>query len=300
MNSTPSRPWLAIFQMVLLLVLTACVQISQPNPPLQSTPVGQTTTVQEIILATTTSIQDTGLLDVLIPLFEAQNPYRVKTIAVGSGQALKMGEDGNADVLLVHSPEAEKAFMEAGFGLERLLVMHNDFVLVGPENDPAGAAQADSAARALYRIASIGLPFISRGDDSGTHKMELSLWQKAGIQPGGDWYQETGQGMVATLKVASERQAYTLSDRGTYLANREQLDLIVVFEGDPALLNIYHVITVNPAGRPWVNLQGARAFAAFLVAPTTQTFIGQFGVDRFGQPLFTPDAGKTEEELGVP
>jgi len=256
--------------------------------------------VDEIILATTTSTQDTGLLDVLIPLFEAQNPYQVKTIAVGSGQALKMGEEGNADVLLVHSPAAEKAFMQAGFGLERLLVMHNDFVLVGPLADPAGVAQAGHVLQALQGIARTGAPFISRGDDSGTHKMELSLWQKAGIQPSGAWYLETGQGMAATLKIASEQQAYTLSDRGTYLALREQLDLKILLEGDPALLNIYHVIIVNPARHPAVNVQGARRFAEFLVSPSTQALIGEFGVEQYGQALFVPDAAKTDDQLGVP
>ncbi len=298
-NTIMGRITIAVI--VLSLLLAACARTSQPNPALMtSAPTENAPMVAEIILATTTSTQDSGLLDVLIPLFERQSPYRVKTIAVGSGQALQMGRDGNADMLLVHSPAAEKAFMEAGYGLDRRPVMHNDFILLGPASDPAGAAQADNVAEALRRIASTGSLFYSRGDDSGTHKMELNLWQKAAIQPAGDWYQETGQGMGATLKIASERQAYTLSDRGTYLANRQQLELIIVFEGDPALLNVYHVITVNPAGHPAVNLEGARAFAEFLVSAETQAIIGQFGVERFGQPLFFPDANKKEEELGVP
>lgn len=253
---------------------------------------------KEIILATTTSTQDSGLLDVLIPIFEGRSGYTVKTVAVGTGQALKMGEDGNADVLLVHAPAAEKELMDGGFGAERLLVMHNDFVIVGPADDPAGIKGDVSAVEALVKIASAAAAFVSRGDDSGTHKAELVLWKNGEIDPQGDWYIESGQGMAATLKIAGEKAAYTLTDRATYLATREGLGLEILVEGDPVLLNVYHVITVNPEKWPKVNNAGATAFAQFLIDGETQKVIGEFGVDKYGQPLFFPDADKTDADLG--
>jgi len=253
---------------------------------------------KEIILATTTSTQDSGLLDVLIPIFEGRSGYTVKTVAVGTGQALKMGEDGNADVLLVHAPAAEKELMDGGFGAERLLVMHNDFVIVGPADDPAGIKGDVSAVEALVKIASAAAAFVSRGDDSGTHKAELALWKSGEIDPQGDWYIESGQGMGATLKIAGEKAAYTLTDRATYLATREGLGLEILVEGDPVLLNVYHVITVNPEKWPKVNNAGATAFAQFLIDGETQKVIGEFGVDKYGQPLFFPDADKTDADLG--
>lgn len=248
-----------------------------------------------LILATTTSTQDSGLLDVLIPPFEAQTGYKVQTVAVGTGQALQMGEEGNADVLLVHAPSSEVAFMEAGNGKDRFLVMHNDFIIVGPANDPAGISNVDSVIEALTRIYNSGSTFISRGDDSGTHKKELALWKSAALDPAGQaWHLETGQGMGATLTVASEKGAYTLTDRATYLAQRENLQLEILLEGDPPLLNVYHVITVNPDKWPKVNYEGALAFANFMTDPATQAVIAEFGLDKFGQPLFVPDAGKAE------
>lgn len=253
---------------------------------------------KEIILATTTSTQDSGLLDVLIPIFEGRSGYTVKTVAVGTGQALKMGEDGNADVLLVHAPSAEKELMKGGFGVERLLVMHNDFVIVGPADDPAGIKGDVSAVEALVKIASAAAAFVSRGDDSGTHKAELALWKNGEIDPQGDWYIESGQGMAATLKIAGEKAAYTLTDRATYLATRQGLGLEILVEGDPVLLNVYHVITVNPEKWPKVNNAGATAFAQFLIDGETQKVIGEFGVDKYGQPLFFPDADKTDADLG--
>jgi tungstate transport system substrate-binding protein len=257
--------------------------------------------VKEIILATTTSTRDSGLLDVLLPVFEKKTGYTLKLVAVGSGEALKMGEQGNADVLLVHAPSSEKALMDKGFGAERLLVMHNDFIIVGPPADPAGIKGTPVAVDAFKKIAEATAPFISRGDDSGTDKMEKSLWKNAGITPEGAWYQETGQGMGATLTVASEKQAYTLADRATYLANKSKLSLDILVEGDNALLNVYHVIVVNQDKWPKVNVVGARAFAQFLVDPETQVLIGQFGVDKYyGQQLFIPDAGKTDAQLGLP
>jgi tungstate transport system substrate-binding protein len=244
----------------------------------------------ELILATTTSTQDSGLLDVLIPQFEDENDYKVKTIAVGSGEALRLASEGEADVVLAHSPKAEEEFMAAGNGEDRLVVMHNDFVIVGPEDDPAGVKDAATAAEAFKKLAASESIFMSRGDESGTHTKELSLWTAAEIEPGGSWYQETGQGMGATLTVAGEKQGYTLSDRGTYLAQKDNLDLALLFEGDKALFNQYHVIVVNPEKHSKVNAEGARAFAAFITSPSVQATIGQFGVEDYGQALFIADA----------
>ena len=255
--------------------------------------------IKDLILATTTSTQDSGLLDVLVPLFEEQTGYVVKTIAVGTGEALKMGEEGNADVLLVHAPASEVAFMENGFGSDRKLVMHNDFVIVGPAADPAGIKGVATAVEAFQKIAASGAIFVSRGDDSGTHKMELKLWDQAAAKPAGDAYQESGQGMGATLTIASEKAAYTLTDRATYLANMANFELAILVEGDNALLNVYHVIVVNPEKWPKVNNPGAIAFADFMVAKDTQAVIGEFGKEEFGQALFVPDADKTDADLGL-
>jgi len=252
-----------------------------------------------IILATTTSTQDSGLLDVLVPMFEEQSGYTVQTIAVGTGEALKMGEEGNADVLLVHAPSSEVTYMEGGHGQDRFLVMHNDFVIVGPAEDPAGIKELGPK-EAFVAIFNASAPFVSRGDDSGTHKKEVSFWQKAELDPAGQaWFFETGQGMGASLTVASEKQAYILTDRATYLANKDNLQLEILLEGNNALLNVYHVITVNPAKSDKINYEGALAFANFIVDAATQEIIGQFGVDKFGAPLFVPDAGKDPSELGL-
>ncbi len=251
-----------------------------------------------LILATTTSTQDSGLLDVLVPDFQEKTGYIVKTVAVGSGEAMKMGQECNADVLLVHSPAAEKDFMENGYGSNRDLVMHNDFIIVGPASDPAGIKGSATAAEAFTKIADSQSPFISRGDDSGTHSKEKGIWKAAGITPEGDWYLESGQGMGATLIIASEQEAYTLTDRATYLANKDNYQLENLVEGDAGLLNVYHVIEVNPENCSTVNNEGAIAFADYIVSPETQTLIGSFGTEKFGQPLFTPDAGKDEATLG--
>jgi tungstate transport system substrate-binding protein len=252
---------------------------------------------QDIILATTTSTVDSGLLDALIPLFEKQTGYRVKTIAAGTGQALAMGEKGEADVLLCHAPQAEKKLVDAAVVINYQLVMHNDFVLVGPASDPAGIKGKSSVA-ALQLIGKKPALFISRGDDSGTHKKELALWKEAGITPEGTWYQQTGQGMGATLLMASEKQGYTLTDRATYLAQKANFKLDILCEGDKGLLNIYHVMQVNPEKFSKVNAEGAKAFVDFLVAPATQKIIGEFGKEKYGQSLFFPDAGKKMDELG--
>ena len=254
---------------------------------------------KNIILATTTSTQDTGLLDVLIPLFEKKTGYFVKTIAVGSGQAMAMGQRGEADVLLVHSPDAEKKFIEEGYGVNRRLVMHNDFVIVGPGTDQAKIKNTKSATQAFKMIAAAESLFISRGDNSGTNSQEKKLWKAAAINPEGQkWYQQTGLGMGQTLNVAAEKKGYTLADRGTYLAMKKNLSMDILVEGDAALLNIYHVIEVNADKWPKANAKGARAFADFMVSAKTQAIIKKFGIDKYGSPLFFPDAGKKVEDLG--
>ena len=277
---------LTIFIMV--LILAASVMSAQAAPKQKN-----------VILATTTSTQDTGLLDVLIPIFEKETGYFVKTIAVGSGQAMAMGQKGEADVLLVHSPDAEKKFVDEGFGVNRRLVMHNDFVIVGAGADEAKIKNTKSAAGAFKLIAAAEVLFVSRGDNSGTHSQEKKLWKAAGINPEGQkWYQQTGLGMGQTLNVAAEKKGYTLADRGTYLAMKKNLGMDILVEGDAALLNIYHVMEVNIAKWPKVNVEGAKAFADFMVSKKTQTIIKSFGVDKYGSPLFFPDAGKKVEDLG--
>jgi tungstate transport system substrate-binding protein len=248
---------------------------------------------KDIIFATTTSTQDTGLLDLLVPVFEKKTGFKVKTIAVGSGQAMAMGERGEADLILAHSPDAEVQFMERGFGLNRRVVMHNDFVILGPERDTAGIRGLASAPAAFRKIALSKSLFISRGDNSGTHVTEQKLWKLSGINPEkAKWYQQTGQGMGQTLFVANEKLGYTLCDRGTYLALRRGVDLTVLVEGDTSLMNVYHVIEINPKKFPMVNSAGARAFADFWVSPETQKMIREFGIKKHGKVLFHPDAVK--------
>lgn len=296
-----------------VLVLSACGPAATPAPlsvpsetrppvPTPSTiPIATVPANPNLILATTTSTQDSGLLDVLIPAFEAQSGFTVQVVAVGSGAALKLGELGNADVLLVHSPSAEKTFMDNAFGTDRRLVMHNYYIIVGPASDPAGVRSATTAMEAFQKIAASGIQFISRGDASGTNAMELELWKKAIITPAGlDWYVETGQGMSATLTIASEKAAYTLTDRATFLTNQVNLQLGALFENDAALLNAYHVIVVNHDKWPATNLDGALAFVSYIVSPAGQAIIMNYGKDKFGQQLFISDAGRTDAELGLP
>ena len=242
-----------------------------------------------LVLATTTSTQDSGLLDVLIPAFERESAYRVKTIAVGSGQALEMGRRGEADVVLAHSPAGEGKLMATGVAGRRRLVMHNDFVIVGPAKNPAGIG-GSSATPAFTRIAGARAPFISRGDESGTNTSELKLWAAAGVKRSGSWYQESGQGMAATLRIADEKRAYTLTDRGTYLATARNGGLKVLVEGDSALRNVYHVIDMTKRAGDRVNVVGARAFASWIVSAPAQRTIASFGRDKYGRSLFTPDA----------
>lgn len=252
-----------------------------------------------IILATTTSMQDSGLLDVLIPVFEKKTGYFVKTIAVGSGQAISLGQRGEADVVLAHSADLEKKFVADGYGINRRIVLHNDFIVVGPPGDPAKIKGSKSAADAFKKMAGTGVLFMARGDGSGTEAKEKAIWKAAGISPEGQkWYQQTGLGMGQTLNVASEKRAYTLTDRGTYLALKRRLGLDILTEGDPILLNIYHVTEVNPAKWPKVKAAGARAFANFLVSREAQGIVKTFGVDKFKEPLFYPDAGKKVEDVG--
>ncbi len=242
---------------------------------------------ERLRLATTTSTDNSGLLAVVNPVFTGKTGIPVDVIAVGTGKALRLGQNCDVDVVLVHAPAAEKAYVEAGYGINRLAVMHNDFVILGPANDPAGVRQARNAADALRRIARARAGFVSRDDDSGTHKKEMRLWKNAAIEPEGKWYNAVGQGMGAALQFADNKQAYVLSDRGTWLAMRDKLDLAVVFEGDPALHNPYHVMAVSPVRCPSVDYDAAMRYAAFLTGPVGQELIGGFKVD--GQPLFRPD-----------
>lgn len=249
---------------------------------------------REVILATTTSTQDSGLLDVLKPVFEKNTGYLLKVIAVGSGQALAMAERGEADVLLVHSPEAELKLVESGVVVNRRLVMHNDFVIVGPAADPAELKGCHSAREAFRKIVQRGALFVSRADDSGTHRKEMEIWRNCGVVPKGSWYVQAGAGMAQTLRIASEKGGYALSDRGTFLAQKRFLSLEILVEGDPILFNVYHVMEVNPDKFTKVNAAGARAFAEFILSGEAQKLIGEFGRKEYGAPLFIPDAGKKE------
>ncbi|MBI5699279.1 substrate-binding domain-containing protein [Candidatus Saganbacteria bacterium] len=242
-----------------------------------------------IILATTTSTVDSGLLDILLPVFEEQTGIKVKTIGVGSGLAMEMGRRGEADILLVHSPKDEEKFMGEGNGINRRAVMHNDFVLLGPADDPAGAKRAKSIGGAFKSIAAAGTVFVSRGDKSGTHAKELSIWPYAGSIISNQWYLESGQGMGATLLIADQKKAYTLADRATYLSFRDKIKLVIVYEGDKKLLNPYHVIEVNPDKHKGVNAAGAKAFADFITSDTTKKLIAGFGKEKFGSSIFFPD-----------
>lgn len=285
--------------MVLALAALLIVSLAGCGANPGATPGATTPEVKDVILATTTSTQDSGLLDVLVPDFEKKTGYRVKPIAVGTGQALSMGEKGEADVLLTHAMDAEKPLVDAGVAVNYQLVMHNDFIIVGPENDPAGVKQAADSKEAFKKIADKGALFVSRGDDSGTHKKEMSIWKSLQLSPRGQkWYQETGSGMGQTLTMAGDKGGYTLTDRATYLAQKKNLKLVIVSEGDRGLLNIYHVMQVNQEKFPKVNAAGAKAFVDYMVSPEAQQLIADFGRDKFGEPLFYADAGKKVEDLG--
>jgi tungstate transport system substrate-binding protein len=278
-------------------MLAACAasttSVASPSPaPATATPLPSPAR-PDLLLSTTTSTQDSGLLDVLIPDFEKKTGYKVKTNAVGTGAALAIGARGDADVVLVHAASLEVQFMKDGNGERRLFVMHNDFIVVGPPADPAGI-KGKSALDALKAIAAATATFISRGDNSGTDVLEKALWKQIGITPVKPWYIEAATGMGQTLTIASEKNAYTITDRATYLSQKSHLTLDILNQGDPPLLNYYHVITVNPTKFPKINIAGANAFADYLVSADTQKLIGSFGVAKFGAPLFFPDAGKPD------
>ena len=272
----------------LLLVLVSVLALAAPAGAQSNT----------VILSTTTSTQDSGLLDVLVPMFEKNTGMTVKTISVGTGQALALAARGEADVALVHAPSVERKYVEEGKMRNRRLVMYNDFVIIGPEDDPAKIKGMTKATDALKRVAQTQSRFVSRGDKSGTHVLEQGLWKQAGVEPTGAWYIESGQGMGQTLGIANDRRAYTITDRGTWLAFQKRISLPVLVERDKPLLNIYSVMEINPANGPRVNTAGGKAFADFMVARETQDVIKTFGVEKFGGALFFPDAGKKDEDLG--
>ena len=276
--------------MLLCVLLAVLCAMWAPAPAA----LAQSTTV---ILSTTTSTQDSGLLDTLVPLFEKKTGFTVKTISVGTGQALALAARGESDVALVHAPSHERKYVEDGKMQNRRLVMYNDIVIIGPEVDPAKIKGIPKAAEALKRIADTQSRFVSRGDKSGTHLLELGLWKQAGVEPTGVWYIESGQGMGQTLGIANDRRAYTITDRGTWLAFQKRISLPILVEKDKPLLNIYSVMEVNPANGPRVNVGGGKAFADFMVAPDTQAVIKSFGIDKYGQPLFVPIAGKSDADF---
>ena len=267
-----------------VLILAAICALAVPAPTSHAQSQGS------LILATTTSTQDSGLLDVLVPRFEKEKGIAVKVIAVGSGAALRMAARGDADAVLVHAPAAERPYVDSGDLIDGRPVMHNDFVLVGPPEDPAGVRGSTSIAAAMRAIASRGI-FVSRGDDSGTHAQELGLWAAAGIDPRAvRRREETGQGMAATLWVADQRRAYALTDRGTFLSLWQRLGLLIVFQGDATLHNVYHVYAVNPVKHRRARHREARAFIDFLVSPPIQRAIASFKRAEYGESLFVPDA----------
>src|SRR5512132_3240738 len=270
-----------------LLVILSILSLAAPAAAQSAT----------VILSTTTSTQDSGLLDVLVPMFEKRTGMTVKTISVGTGQALALAARGEADIALVHAPSVERKYVEEGKMRNRRLVMYNDFVVIGPEDDPAKIKGMAKAVDALKRIAGTQSRFVSRGDKSGTHVLELGLWKQAGVEPKGAWYIESGQGMGQTLGIANDRRAYTITDRGTWLAFQKRISLPILVEKDKPLLNIYSVMEVNPANGPRVNTADGKAFADFMVAAETQSVIKDFGVDKYGQPLFVPIAGKTDGDF---
>jgi tungstate transport system substrate-binding protein len=272
---------------VWLVILVGCWAEKSPSEKLsQSTKVRG---ARQLTLATTTSTQDTGLLDELLPTFESESGIKIKVIAVGSGQALELARRGDADVLLTHAPAAEQKFMDEGWGEERRRIMYNDFVLAGPKADPANCKGKTSIADAFLRIAQQEALFVSRSDESGTHQKEKEIWTKAGIEPQGTWYIRVGAGMTQTLRIANEKEAYTLSDRATYLTLQKQLGLDIATERDPLMQNHYAVLITSSAKHPHVDAKAARQFADFIMSPATKKRIAEYGVAEFGQPLFFPE-----------
>lgn len=246
--------------------------------------------VARLKMATTTSTDNSGLLSVLNPPFEKKYNVKLDVISVGTGKAIRLGQNGDVDLIFVHAPEAEKQFVEGGSGIEREPVMHNDFVIVGPAEDPAEINKAKNVAEAMTKLLKAKSIFVSRGDDSGTHKKEKRLWRMVGSEPTGDWYLAVGQGMGVVLRIADDKEAYTLTDRGTYLAYKDKMKLRIVFENDVALFNPYHVIMINPAKHPHAKIDLARKYAAFIRGEGGQALIRNFKVK--GEVLFHPDVIK--------
>lgn len=275
----------------LFFVFTGC-----SNDSVKQASAGQSVAKKDLIVAMTTSIEDSGLLDDLVPAIEKKTGYKLKTVSVGTGQALALAEKGEADVLFVNSPKAERKVLSDGAVINRRLVMHNDFVIVGSTADKAQIRGKKSAVEAFSLIAKNKGLFVSRGDDSGTNKLEKDLWKQANITPSGAWYQQTGAGMGQTLQVSNEKQGYTLADRATYIFHNKNLSLPILVEGDRKLLNLYHVMEVNSKKFPKVNQEGAKAFSDFLLSPEGQNIIAAHGKDKFGRPLFIVDGGKTEKD----
>jgi tungstate transport system substrate-binding protein len=291
----------AILVVFVALVLQACTPVgtltTEPEVVLTPTQVAPAGGEKRLTLATTTSTEDSGLLNFLLPDFEVQAGVKIDVIAVGTGQALTLGEDGNADVLLVHARAREDEFMAAGHGVRREDVMYNDFVILGPDRDPAQVKAMPTAAEAFQKIATTESVFISRGDESGTHTKELSIWKIAGIEPAGNWYVSAGQGMGEVLTMADEQGAYTLSDRATYLARtKEGLQLVILTEGDKDLFNPYGVIAVNPEKNPNIQNDLANQFIDWIISVPVQEKIAQFGLDEFGQSLFIPSSKQWQEK----
>jgi tungstate transport system substrate-binding protein len=277
---------------VAMLVVTLFTGCSANNKKVKPDSNSEEVANMTLILSTTTSTQDSGLLDYLMPRFEEETGIEVKVVAVGTGKAIKMGEDGEADVLLVHAKSSEEEFVKAGHGPERFDVMYNDFVLVGPKDNISigGQTATDNIIGALRFIAENQIKFISRGDDSGTHKKELDVWKASGIEPAGDWYISAGKGMGEILQMASEMQAYTLTDRATYLSMKEKLELDIAIQGDGNLFNQYGVIQVNPNKSDKINAVGAERFIQWILSENVQKLIGEFGKDKYGESLFVPNA----------
>ena len=288
-----------VFGIILVIYLAAFFVGCSNNSSNKSTSDLSKTQKKEVILGMTTSIEDAGLLDVIIPEFEKESGYKTKTVSVGTGQALALAKKGEVDAIFVNSPPAEKQALQEGYIVNRRLAMHNDFVIVGPESDKAKIKGTKDVLQALTTIANTQSQFVSRADDSGTNKLEVSLWKQTNITPkGSSWYVEAGAGMSQTLKIANEKNAYTITDRATYLYDKKVLSLQVLSEGDPKLINLYSVSEVNPKKFSRVNSAGAKAFTDFILSKKGQGIIANHGKEQVGQYLFTADGGKSDKDYG--